>query len=195
MEDLTARLKGDVGRRLLNKDVQPQLSLSYPRATRKEPWLAGRGRGDQGWSNSAMNGESEEQGLRWGPLTFARDCPLARDLRIHSGSQNLDYHTYHGRAPDIPQNPQTSVSTISTLHPINVAMISVTEQACTKLKGGKERIPVFPAWVQGEQLPLALDCLPTHSCLVGRLAETQPHPAWSMFDLDPGLMVMVGLDM
>lgn len=97
--------------------------------------------------------------------------------------------------PDIPQNPQTSGSTVSTLHPINVAMISVTEQARTKLKGGKEQIPVFPAWVQGEQLPLALDCLPTHPCLVGRLAEPQPHPAWSMFDLDPGLMVMVGLDL
>lgn len=44
MEDLTARLRGDVGKRLLNREVQPHLSLGYPRATRKEPWLADKAR-------------------------------------------------------------------------------------------------------------------------------------------------------
>lgn len=63
--------------------------------------------------------------------------------------------------------------------------------ASTKLRrgrGGKERLP-SPACIRAEQLTLAPAGLPTHPRLTKRLAEPQPDPAWSVFDLDSAPVV------
>lgn len=58
---------------------------------------------------------------------------------------------------------------------------------------GRARLP-RPACGKAQQLTLAPDRLPT-PCLAKGLAAPQPHPAWSVFQLDPAPVVVQGLDL